>query len=443
MRLPRIAGFVALITLTMTMFRAGSVFAIDRGQLKPSPEYRLTGAKWTLTLQSDKDDFIGRGKTYRYTDADALSSFVNFNGVGNVGGLLPGPPNHMDISMFQGKGSKANDDWFLTIASDQFGKPLSVGVFNPATRAAFALENTAGLDFSMNGSGCNTLTGRFTISTLVLDCTTDGIGNTVTHLKQLIMNFEQHCDGAKPALRGQFSLLDTTGFACDSAGSGDGSGGTPTPTPQPTPSTPVVILSDDLRSAPIVMGNAASMTVLFSTFIPDTTTGDVALSASSDADNLLVSVTPSVISARGTIDGVATIRTTPTTFAGDHAVTITATAPDGSTSSGTIFVTVICDPPFILGIDQPKGTTVSSGRPANLTVKASGSGPLAYQWFTGSTGLVNFPLASGSSPNFTTSALNDTTSYWVRVTNPCGSVDSQTVTVNVGPGAKPASNPRR
>jgi len=74
-------------------------------------------------------------------------------------------------------------------------------------------------------------------------------------------------------------------------------------------------------------------------------------------------------------------------------------------------------------------------------VKASGSGPFSYQWFTGASGLVNFPLGGGTTPNFTTSAINDTTSYWVRVTNPCGSTDSQTATITVSPGAK--GNSRR
>jgi len=186
-----------------------------------------------------------------------------------------------------------------------------------------------------------------------------------------------------------------------------------------------------------VMTNSASTTAHFSTFIPEETVGDVTLSAASDASDLVASIAPSVLKTTGTIDSILTIRTTATTAAGDHAITITATAPDGSSSSATVFVTVLCDPPFILGIDQPKSSTVATGRPAQLSVKATGSGPFTYQWFTGASGLVNFPLAGGTSANFTTSALNDTTSYWVRVTNPCGSVDSQTATVNVSASAKP------
>jgi hypothetical protein len=230
------------------------------------------------------------------------------------------------------------------------------------------------------------------------------------------------------------AIIDTSD-SVTTGGGGGGGGGTPTP----TPSTGLtVVLPDDVRSTPVVMGNSSSTSVLFSTFASSASTSDVAVSAQSDADDLIVSVNHPVIAAPGSGDEILTIRTTPTTTAGDHVVTITAT--NGTeTSSASVFVTVLCDPPFILGIDQPRGSTVGLGRPAQLSVKASGSGPLTYQWFTGASGLTNFPLAGGASANFTTSALNDTTSYWVRVSNPCGSVDSQTATVNVSASAKPTS----
>jgi hypothetical protein len=229
------------------------------------------------------------------------------------------------------------------------------------------------------------------------------------------------------------AIIDTSD-SVGSGGGGGGGGGTPPPT-----TGLAIVLPDDVRNAPLLMTNSSSTTVLFSIFA-SSITSDVAVSATSDADNLIVSVNHPVIPAPGSGDEILTIQTTPTTAAGDHVITITAT--DGTnTASASVFITVLCDPPFILGVDQPKNSTVSPGRPALLSVKASGSGPFTYQWFTGASGLVNFPLAGGTSANFTTSALNDTTSYWVRVTNPCGSVDSQTVTVTVSAGAKP--NARR
>ena len=229
------------------------------------------------------------------------------------------------------------------------------------------------------------------------------------------------------------ALIDTSDGVTPPGNGGDGGNGG---TPPPTSSGLTVVLPDDVRANPVVMGNSSSTSVLFSIFTSSTSTADVSVSAQSDADDLLVSVNHPVIKAPGSGDEILTITTTPTTAAGDHVVTITA--DDGTTqASASVFVTVLCDPPFILGIDQPKGSTIGLGRPAQLSVKASGSGPLTYQWYTGASGLVNFPLPGGTSPNFTTSALNDTTSYWVRVTNPCGSVNSQTATVNVSAGAKP------
>ncbi|MEA2328068.1 MAG: hypothetical protein QOE68_3027, partial [Thermoanaerobaculia bacterium] len=229
--------------------------------------------------------------------------------------------------------------------------------------------------------------------------------------------------------------------AMGDTGTGDGNpgtGGTPGAGGTPTPTGLTVVLPDAVRAAPVVMGNSGSTTVLFSTFASSTSTSDVTVSAVSDADDLLVSVNHPVIAAPGIGDEILTIHTTPTTTAGDHVITITAN--DGTTtSSASVYVTVLCDPPFILGLDQPKGSTVGLGRPAQLSVKASGSGPFSYQWFTGASGLSNFPLPGGTAANFTTSALNDTTSYWVRITNPCGSVNSQTATVNVSASAKPTS----
>ena len=298
------------------------------------------------------------------------------------------------------------------------------------------LDSMAG-SFSITSIEVEKLPNRYHVTKLsaTLDGTCKASGGNVT--------FHATMNANEPALGGV--LVDPPADDGSGDGSGDGStggngdggnGGTPTPTPTPTPIGPTVVLSDDVRATPLMMGNSSTSTVLFSTFAPSTSTSDVSVFAQSDADDLLVSVDHPVVAAPGSGDEILTIQTTPTTIAGNHFVTITAS--DGVTSSSaTVFVTVFCDPPFILGIDQPKSSTIGVGRPAQLSVKASGSGPFTYQWFTGASGLANFPLPGGTSANFTTSALNDTTSYWVRVTNPCGSVNSQTATVNVSAPAKP------
>lgn len=82
--------------------------------------------------------------------------------------------------------------------------------------------------------------------------------------------------------------------------------------------------------------------------------------------------------------------------------------------------------------DQADDATVDSGTAATLSVVATGTSPLSYQWYQGSAGDTSTPVGSDS-PSFTTPTLTEQTSYWVRVTNDLGSADSRTVTVSIAP----------
>jgi hypothetical protein len=65
-----------------------------------------------------------------------------------------------------------------------------------------------------------------------------------------------------------------------------------------------------------------------------------------------------------------------------------------------------------------------------MTVTATGSGTLTYQWYRGTTGNTTQPVAGATSASYTTPKLSrGTYTYWVRVTGGCGSVNSTTVTV--------------
>lgn len=200
------------------------------------------------------------------------------------------------------------------------------------------------------------------------------------------------------------------------------------------PTTSLTIVPD---APSFAVGNSQTIKVPVQVFAASTVTSDIAINAGGLPDDVHLSIAPAVLAARSDGKATITISTSASTFPATYVVYLIATSGE-QTASNSFLLDVICDPPFILGLDQPKGSTVGLGRPSQLSVKASGSGPLTYQWFTGASGLVNFPLPGGTSANFTTSALNDTTSYWVRVSNPCGSVNSQTATVNVSASAKPA-----
>ncbi|MCU1244451.1 MAG: hypothetical protein JWN02_361, partial [Acidobacteria bacterium] len=93
----------------------------------------------------------------------------------------------------------------------------------------------------------------------------------------------------------------------------------------------------------------------------------------------------------------------------------------GSANSNTITVTpVACALPNILS--DPASQTVNSGAAVTLSVALGGAGPFSYQWYQGAKGTTTTPVGTGAT--FTTPPITQTASYWVRVSNGCGSSDS-------------------
>ncbi|HYC58152.1 MAG TPA: hypothetical protein VEK79_01165 [Thermoanaerobaculia bacterium] len=99
----------------------------------------------------------------------------------------------------------------------------------------------------------------------------------------------------------------------------------------------------------------------------------------------------------------------------------------GSAESETATVTVF-NPPAIT--THPASRTISAGQSVPLSVAATGTGSLTYQWYRGSSGDDNTPVGTNSS-NYTTPPLSATTRYWVRVTNNHGSADSNTAVLTL------------
>ena len=203
--------------------------------------------------------------------------------------------------------------------------------------------------------------------------------------------------------------------------------GTP---PPPLTTGPGVTLPDTVLGVPLVLGNGESSKINFTTTGLSDQNADVKLTATSDPGGLNLTLSRTTIPAPGVGEASLTVGAGPSTPPGDYRVTITATSLD-QTSSQSFLVSVLCDPPQILGLDQPKGVTIARGGSTTLTVKATGTGPFTYQWYSGHAGHTSFPLAGGNSASLSTSTINDNTDYWVRISNACGSVDSQTATVAV------------
>jgi hypothetical protein len=87
-----------------------------------------------------------------------------------------------------------------------------------------------------------------------------------------------------------------------------------------------------------------------------------------------------------------------------------------------------CTPVAITG--QPQSATIASGSSRTLSVTASGTAPFTYQWYTGSSGNTSNPI-SGATGSSVTVSPTTTTSYWVRVSNACGTANSTTATITV------------
>ena len=119
----------------------------------------------------------------------------------------------------------------------------------------------------------------------------------------------------------------------------------------------------------------------------------------------------------------------PDTPAGEHVVTVRSSV-GGAESFATFIVVVDCNPPFVLGTGQPLATEVTRGQRATLSVSPSGSGPYTFQWYQGFRGMTGTPVAAGANATLQTPPINETTPFWVRITNPCGSFDSNTAFVS-------------
>jgi len=103
----------------------------------------------------------------------------------------------------------------------------------------------------------------------------------------------------------------------------------------------------------------------------------------------------------------------------------------GGTADSSAATVTVTQPAAIT--TSPSSSTINSGSNATLSVTASGTGPLSYQWYQGASGNSTSSITNATSASYTTPALTATTSYWVKVTNaanPTGA-NSATATVTV------------
>ena len=112
--------------------------------------------------------------------------------------------------------------------------------------------------------------------------------------------------------------------------------------------------------------------------------------------------------------------------AGGYSVHVTNAG--GSVTSRAAQLTVTGTPVVITNANLPANVTAAQGTSVTFTVEASGSAPMSYQWFKGTTAIEGATAATYTIPSV---AVGDAGNYFVRVSNPVNSVDSRTAVLTV------------
>ena len=138
-----------------------------------------------MTYAGDPGDFISGGQ----------SGSLSLTGLKAIAWMSPNRPG-VDIT-FQTASGAPTTSWSFSFSAAS-GTRLEPGTYTGATRHPFN-SGVPGLSVSGNGRGCNTLTGSF----VVLEAVYGPQGEVL----RFHATFEQHCEGAAAALRGEVRIF--------------------------------------------------------------------------------------------------------------------------------------------------------------------------------------------------------------------------------------------
>lgn len=112
--------------------------------------------------------------------------------------------------------------------------------------------------------------------------------------------------------------------------------------------------------------------------------------------------------------------------------TTTTTTNTVSSNSTTATVSIITATPAAI-TTGPASVTIDGGESTTLSVSATGTSPLTYQWYQGNSGVTTNPVGNNQATFTPTPALAATTPFWVRVSNTANvaGANSGTATITV------------
>jgi hypothetical protein len=145
----------------------------------PAATYAVT----TVSFTSDPEDFVGRGRALTFTLENSLFSA----NVGNDGSYL---------SIVIRPKSGTTPVWGFIVTSPN-GSAISPGTY---TTIRSPVSDSWSADFGGDGRGCGRITGRMVVHAFDFIAVNQA-------LKHFRASFEQHCEGASPALRGEVAVL--------------------------------------------------------------------------------------------------------------------------------------------------------------------------------------------------------------------------------------------
>lgn len=363
-------------------------------------------------------DAMGIGGNFEFTEGDASGTALVRDD--NEDGI----PDFLSLNFDDLEGSEVNFPWtFVRVgAHHTAGENLEAGTYTDATRDHIFDDLGPVGNSAFDHTECDDL-GEFTISEFEYEKNSDG----AIHVIAVDLLYTAVCENGDGQVRYDVSYSDAPKGG--DTGGGDDGGGPPPPPPPPPPPFQIVFGSDD-EPIPTTIGNSGTATVNFRSAVDSTFNSDLHFTVTTDAkehEDFTATIAPAMLPAPGIGEGEVTVTTGPNTFPRPYQVVVHAS--DGrKVSSRAFLIDVECTPPTVLGINQPQTVSKKVGEQVHLAVTPNGSGPFVYQWYRGFRGMNRDPIQGAHFDKLDFTATQ-TGHYWVRVSNACGSVDSNTASV--------------
>ena len=166
-------------------------FAPSPGPSAPPPTLAIPlppGAPPSVTrliFTSDPGDYVGQGLTRTYYLGDGTWN-PRYD------------ETHRGIITIYVSNVQVPDYWnWAMYFAAPLGQPLRVGTYEAThlSGTSFYVDERPGMDFSGTGRGCDDVSGRFTVTAIRI--------GPVNNVESFAATFEQHCEGAAAALRGE------------------------------------------------------------------------------------------------------------------------------------------------------------------------------------------------------------------------------------------------